>query len=218
MVAARIGSYAGERRSCGQSREPAARVAAGRRCRRPCSAAGRAFTRREPVKASSCSSTGSATGPTRWGCRGPISSPPSRAAFRSGFWGTVPVPAARSPGDRRAVAGRTAGRRQRATWRRSDGSRIAEREPAPSPEAAGDAGRHRGLHGDLRPRHRRCSAAQVESLRAQTDGAGVCVISDDCSSARALRGAHRGDRGRRRASSSRAPSGGWASIATSSAR
>jgi glycosyltransferase involved in cell wall biosynthesis len=101
-------------------------------------------------------------------------------AFRSGFWGTVPVPARDRVGTvELALAARL-----------SDGSEhvaplgriaIAQRQPAP---------RHvEALGADLIAV---CMAtydpdldlfrAQVESLRAQTDRRWLCLISDDCSS------------------------------------
>src|SRR6185369_7189783 len=59
---------------------------------------------------------------------------------------------------------------------------IAEREPAPGPESAGDADVIAVCMATYDP-DIDLFRAQIDSLRAQTDRRWRCVISDDCSSA-----------------------------------
>jgi hypothetical protein len=102
-------------------------------------------------------------------------------AFRSGFWGTVPVPARDRPGTvELSLAARLADGSERVAAL----GRIAicEREPRPSPEGHGDADVIAVCMATFDP-DIDLFRVQVESLRAQTDRRWRCVISDDCSSA-----------------------------------
>jgi hypothetical protein len=101
-------------------------------------------------------------------------------AFRSGFWGTVPITARDRPGTvELSLAARLA-----------DGSEdvvalgriaIAEREPAPRREGPADADVIAVCMATYDP-DIDLFGVQVESLRAQTDRRWQCVVSDDCSS------------------------------------
>jgi glycosyltransferase involved in cell wall biosynthesis len=99
------------------------------------------------------------------------------AAYRSGFWGTVPIPARAGGSVEIAVAARLAsGARAVAPL-----GRIAIKPPAPVPStpvvgAATIAVCMATFEPDMA-----LFRAQIESLRAQTDANWVCVISDDCS-------------------------------------
>ncbi len=148
-----------------------------------------------------------------------LAADPELRSYRSGFWGMVEIARPRAVRRVRAVAARRARRRavrrSARRWRRSAGAE--RRRP-------------------LRPRWRRRAsgprvaiamatydppadlfARQLDSIRAQTHGNWVCVISDDCSrpADQAIRG---GNRRRRAIRPVSARPAGSASIATSSAR
>src|SRR5215211_5675391 len=102
---------------------------------------------------------------------------PGLRCYRSGFWGTVPIPA-RADGDRveLALAARLAGGELVAPLGRIE---IAASERAPSLGGA-EPGLIAVCMATFEP-DPALFRAQVESLRAQTDRRWVCVISDDCS-------------------------------------
>src|SRR5215211_5596718 len=102
---------------------------------------------------------------------------PGLRCYRSGFWGTVPIPA-RADGDRveLALAARLAGGELVAPLGRIE---IAASERAPSLGGA-EPGLIAVCIATFEP-DPALFRAQVESLRAQTDRRWVCVISDDCS-------------------------------------
>ena len=185
------------RRSRRQSREPAPRVAAGRRCH------GRVLLRdvlspRERVESLELARRRRAP-PARRGGHAAAGSlrPPRAAGVSQRLLGDGAGPGARSPGDASSCRWRA---------RLADGSEhvaplgrieIAEREPAPSAGAAPGAP-DRSSRSAWRPTSPDSDLfrAQVESLRAQTDRRWRCVISDDCSSPERF-AALAGDRGRR---------------------
>src|SRR3954454_14130106 len=99
---------------------------------------------------------------------------PECRSYRSGFWATVPIPAPRRPG---AVELRVA-------VEFADGTRTDSPLGAIA-VAPGDPAQHRSsliaicmATFDPDPELFR---AQVDSIRAQTDGDWICLISDDCS-------------------------------------
>jgi glycosyltransferase involved in cell wall biosynthesis len=110
------------------------------------------------------------------------------AAFRSGFWAILPIPASLRP--------RTIAIELTATL--DDGSRVSTRigslDLAPMATSPSPNGDHRPgtAAGAPVPQIAICMAThepppellerQIDSIRAQTHGSWVCVISDDCSS------------------------------------
>jgi glycosyltransferase involved in cell wall biosynthesis len=96
-------------------------------------------------------------------------------AFRSGFWGTVPVPARGAGTVELALAVRLASGAEEVVALGA----IAVVEPEPTEAARSDliAVCMATYEPDLM-----LFAAQVDSLRAQTDEGWRCVVSDDCSS------------------------------------
>ena len=123
-------------------------------------------------------------------------SAPTRRAFRSGFWGDVPLARARPAPTRSSSRWRCGSRRgaSRRAARRASSRR--RRRPCADRRA-----RRPGLiaicMATFEPDPRAAAQARWTSLRAQTDRDWVCVISDDCSSAasatRRLRGDVAGD-------------------------
>lgn len=108
--------------------------------------------------------------------------PDARAALgtlRSGFWGTVPIPARGAPGlVELAVAARLAGGAEvRAPLGRI---RVVERQPAPALGPTAPAGLIAVCMATFEP-DMALFRAQADSLRAQTDQRWVCVVSDDAS-------------------------------------
>jgi glycosyltransferase involved in cell wall biosynthesis len=96
------------------------------------------------------------------------------AAYRSGFWGTVPIPARAGGAAELAVAARLAsGARAIAPLGRIA---IAPPEPVATAPSAPIAICMATFEPDMTLFRR-----QIDSLRAQTDADWVCVISDDCS-------------------------------------
>jgi glycosyltransferase involved in cell wall biosynthesis len=98
-----------------------------------------------------------------------------RDTYRSGFWAVVPFPAAAGPGEAEIslVARLEGGGESRAALARV---RLTESDRAPAPAANGATvaicmATHNPDPGLF--------AAQVESIRAQTDPDWVCVVSDD---------------------------------------
>jgi hypothetical protein len=101
------------------------------------------------------------------------------AAFRSGFWGSVPVPPRDSGEVEVALAARLAdGTEEVAPLGRIQ---IVAREPAPHLGRPAQPGLVAVCMATYEP-DPGLFRAQIESLRAQTDRNWTCVISDDCSS------------------------------------
>ena len=100
-------------------------------------------------------------------------------AFRSGFWGTVPFPAVERPGTVEVgLAVRYAGgARAHVPLGRV---RVVDGGAVPAGTAADGQGLIAVCMATFEP-DPDLFAAQVESLRAQTDDNWVCVVSDDCS-------------------------------------
>ena len=142
---------------------------------------------------------------------------PELRSYRSGFWGLVPVGPA--PAGHRLELELEADLDDGSAARTPLGAITVVALQAP---AAADA------PGGAGPLVAICMATynppldllerQLDSIRAQTHRRWVCLISDDCSEARALRGAATAAAGDDPASSSPARRGGWASTATSSGR
>jgi glycosyltransferase involved in cell wall biosynthesis len=97
-------------------------------------------------------------------------------AFRSGFWGTVPIPARDRPGAiELSLTARLEGGEELSAP--LGAIAVVEREPPGPPAQPGVIAICMATY-DPEPR---LLAAQIESLRAQTDTRWRCVISDDCS-------------------------------------
>lgn len=107
----------------------------------------------------------------------------AQAAYRSGFWGTVPIPARGAPGaiELTAVA-RLAGGREAVAALGQVQVVERERRSAPAPDAGGPIAICLATHEPPAELLR----AQIESLRAQSDENWTCVISDDASSGEGL--------------------------------
>jgi glycosyltransferase involved in cell wall biosynthesis len=97
-------------------------------------------------------------------------------AFRSGFWGTVPVPARGAGAVELALAVRLASGGEEVVA--LGAIPVVEPEPAGVPRSELIAVCMATYEPDLT-----LFAAQVDSLRAQTDEHWRCAVSDDCSSA-----------------------------------
>ena len=190
MVAARIGSCAGERRSCGQSREPAPRVAARRHrdgrvlLRHVLSPARDGDEPRDPRRRRR------ATGRPPRACRVPTSSPSEPRAFRSGFWGTVPVRARDGRRTVELVARGAAGRRQRA--RRA--ARADRDHRARARARAARPARRRSSRSAWPPTTPTSTLfARPDRVAARADRSALAVPDQRrLLEPRALRGAHRG--------------------------
>jgi glycosyltransferase involved in cell wall biosynthesis len=137
---------------------------------------GHCFHRRQPVVGLEVVVDGRGHRPTAWGMPRP-----DLPSYRSAFWATIPIAPARRPGPIEIeVAARLAG------------GRLA-RAPVGTLEAVAPSGRSArvelpGGDGTIAI----CMATfdpplellriQLSSIRAQTDGRWICLISDDCSS------------------------------------
>ena len=169
---------------------------------------------------SSCSWTAGRTRPDglAHAAARPVPGAPAELAnsYRSGFW------AHRADRAARARRQRSSGRRGAARERRARG-RSARRDrggrgaaPARPPRAR--AGLIAICMATFEP-DMELFRAQIDSLRAQTDERWICVISDDCSRAGALRArSRRGRRATRASCVSRSERAARASTATSSGR
>jgi glycosyltransferase involved in cell wall biosynthesis len=103
---------------------------------------------------------------------------PECLSYRSGFWATVPIPPRADPGtvELRALAHLDDGRRASAPlgW-------IEVTEPPPATSGSPGRGSIAVCMATFDP-DPDLFRTQVESIRAQTDGDWICLISDDCSS------------------------------------
>jgi glycosyltransferase involved in cell wall biosynthesis len=106
---------------------------------------------------------------------------PELRSYRSGFWGTVPIPARESPGEveLRVDAALANGARASVTLGRIE---VVDFSPPRSerPKIAGDGGLIAVCMATFDP-DVELLRTQIESLRAQTDRRWLCLISDDCS-------------------------------------
>ena len=128
----------------------------------------------------------------------------SRAHRPAGLDAHCCAPSSTDGGEAVAEAGHDRGRR---------------RAPQPVALPASGIGRRRAWRSAWRPTTRRRPVRrQLESIRAQTHGNWVCIISDDCSSPAGFEATAARRSVAIRASSSRARRAGSASIGTSSAR
>jgi hypothetical protein len=103
---------------------------------------------------------------------------PEPRAFRSGFWGTVPIPA-KAPGS--AVELGVAVRLARGAEHTIALGRIDVVAPPPPRAHPADPGLIAVCMATFDP-DLALFRAQIESLRAQTDAHWICVVSDDASS------------------------------------
>jgi glycosyltransferase involved in cell wall biosynthesis len=139
---------------------------------------GACFHRREPIAELALLVDGAAHRPAAWGMPRPdvyAGEDRSGRSFRSGFWGTVPVP----PRDGGAIELAVRARLARGGEAVALLGRIAISGAAP-PAAPGEPGLIAVCMATFEP-DPALFAAQIESLRAQTDERWTCVISDDCS-------------------------------------
>jgi glycosyltransferase involved in cell wall biosynthesis len=116
--------------------------------------------------------------PAAWGMPRPdvFAESPGPRSFRSGFWGTVPLPpGAAGPVELAVVARLASGAVVVALL-----GRIEIAEPAPAAGAAAGAGLIAVCMATFEP-DMALFRTQLESLRAQTEERWTCVISDDCS-------------------------------------
>ena len=153
---------------CGQSREPAPRVAAGGRRHRRVLLRDLLSPPRDGDEPGDVWSTASATGPTRRACRAPISTSPSRGLAQR-LLGHGAGPARDRPGTSRCAGGRLADGSEPS--RRSGGSRSSSR-PAPRADDPGEADVIAVCMATYEP-DIELFRVQVESLRAQTDALGL---------------------------------------------
>ena len=107
---------------------------------------------------------------------------PELRSYRSGFWGTVPIPARDRPGEveLRVDAALANGARASATLGRIEVVEPSESPRYEAPEAAVDGGLIAVCMATFDP-DVELLRTQIETLRAQTDRRWICLISDDCS-------------------------------------
>ena len=107
---------------------------------------------------------------------------PELRSYRSGFWGTVPIPARERPGEveLRVDAALANGARAGATLGRIEVVDPSEPPRSEWPKIAGDGGLIAVCMATFDP-DVELLRTQIESLRAQTDRRWLCLISDDCS-------------------------------------
>ena len=151
-------------------------------------AIGTCFHRAEAIRDLELIVDGAPHRPAAWGMPRPDAAPdfrerPEEPRYRSGFWGTLPIPA-RGAGETAALGLRAHLAGGRDVVGPLGEIEVVVRRASPSlqavPERPG-----RGLiaicMATFEP-DMRLFAAQVESLRSQADDRWICLISDDCSS------------------------------------
>jgi glycosyltransferase involved in cell wall biosynthesis len=107
---------------------------------------------------------------------------PELRSYRSGFWGTFPIPARDRPGEVeiRVDAALANGARAGATLGTIDVVEPSGPSRSERPKIAGDGGLIAVCMATFDP-DVELLRTQIESLRAQTDRRWLCLISDDCS-------------------------------------